>query len=336
MKKTYKEPKLIAAGGLLFALLLTGCQSAAGTTTGTTAGTTENPASAADAPVATAQESESAETEAWVPDFGNAENNPDATEVHIGLTPNVNGLAFIDENGVLTGSEVNILQAIDDYLPQYTFVFDQLDGTTLFAALEAGKVDLISGNWRRSEAREAKYIHTYIGHSWTPYYIMTLGERAELQTLEDFDGLKIGVQDGSLMLDILEQYKKDTGANIELVYVNITDSISEMVAGRVDAAAVPAAAVNSFKSAYPELGIRALDDPLVGSDDVMSDSNAYFYLAPGSEQLRNEVSEAVFALREDGTISRITTYWRGTDDPWVTNIDVDAEAKQIEALGINR
>lgn len=272
-----------------------------------------------------------ADVDKYSSSLGQAENNDDARTIKVGTMSTIKGSSYIDDEGNLVGYEIDTLKAVDDLLPQYKFEFVQLDSTAIFSSLDANKIDLATGNYRRSAAREENHIHTYRSHFYTPYYIVTLADRDDLNSLDDFDGKSIGVSDGSLMADILEEYVQQ-GLNINEVYV--TDAVSEMQAGRIDGTIWPLVAVDALKANYPDISFKVLPEPFNGTDECMSDANAYFYFRPEDEQLRNDVSEAVYQLRKTGKASEICKLYYGTDDPFITDIDTDAEKKEIQEYGI--
>jgi len=254
----------------------------------------------------------------------------DVKTLKVGIIPSIPGNSYIDDDGNLVGMDIDILNSIDELLPEYTIEFVQLDGTALFSSLDANKVDFVCGNFRRSDAREAKYIHAYRSYFYTPYQLVSLKENGELNTLADYEGKSIGTGDGSLMADIIEQYIEENNANIEIVYV--TDSVGELIAGRVDGIAGPRVATDRYLSSYPDVDFYVGNEFLNGSDECMGDANAYYYFRQGDEELRNTLSEAVYALRQSGKLLEYSEKWYGKD--YVSDIDVEAELQLIEDYGI--
>lgn len=253
-----------------------------------------------------------------------------AKTIKVGIIPSIPGNSYIDDDGNLVGMDIDIINAIDEKLPQYNIEFVQLDGTALFSSLDAGKIDFACGNFRRSDAREASYIHTYRSYFYTPYQLVTLEENGKYDSLADYEGKAIGTGDGSLMADIVEQYIEENNADITLTYV--TDYVGELSAGRVDGIAVPRVATDRYIESYPDLKFYVSSEFLNGSDECMGDANAYYFLRQGDEKLRNELSEAIYELRQEGKLLEYSEKWYGKD--YVSDIDVDAELQLIEDYGI--
>lgn len=258
------------------------------------------------------------------------ESDSGETVLKVGIIPSIPGNSYIDDDGNLVGMDIDILNAIDEKLPEYKIEFVQLDGTALFSSLDVNKVDFVCGNFRRSDAREAKYIHTYRSYFYTPYQLVTLQENGQYNTLADYEGKAIGTGDGSLMADIIEQYIEENNADITITYV--TDYVGELAAGRVDGIAVPRVATDRYVESYPDLDFYVSTEFLNGSDECMGDANAYYYLRQGDEELRNKLSEAIYELRQEGKLLEFSEKWYGKD--YVSDIDVDAELQLIEDYGI--
>ena len=51
----------------------------------------------------------------------------------------------------------------------------------------------------------------------------------------------------------------------------------------------------------------------INEDSYFSESQAYFMLAQGEEQLRDDMDTALKSMKEDGTLSKITTEYLGVD-----------------------
>jgi ABC-type amino acid transport substrate-binding protein len=259
-----------------------------------------------------------------------SDSSDEVQTIKVGIISTIPKSSFIDDDGNLAGYEVSVIQAIDELLPQYEIEFVQLEGTAMFASLDAGKVDFVSGNYRRSDAREENHIHTYRSYFYTPYTLMNLAENGEFNTLADYEGKTIGTGDGSLMADIIEQYIAENNANINLVYV--TDYAGELSAGRVDGIAVPRVSILNYQEAYPDMNFHVADTWMNGTDECMKDANAYYFMRPEDTELRDALSEAIYQLREDGTLKELCEQWYGED--YVSDIDVDCEKELIDAYGI--
>ncbi len=63
-------------------------------------------------------------------------------KVVIGSGVNYNPYCYLDENGKAVGYEYDVLNAIDELLPEYEFEYQSMAFDQLVLSLEAGKIDL--------------------------------------------------------------------------------------------------------------------------------------------------------------------------------------------------
>ena len=115
------------------------------------------------------------------------------TTINVGVITAGDKTSFVDDKGKLTGYEIELMRKIDEELPQYKFNFVQLEGPTLFSSLDAKKVDFISGNFRRSDAREEGILETLIGLVKKDLLTVTQAAEEAHMTVPEFEektGLK--------------------------------------------------------------------------------------------------------------------------------------------------
>lgn len=269
---------------------------------------------------ATAESTSSGETEA---------NDGEVKKITVGISTTPSPNYFLDENGEEQGYELEMLGLIDDLLPQYEIEIAPMESKSLFVALNAGQVDAVVGNLRRSNAREADYIHTYRSYMYTPYRIVVEDTNTDINSIEDLNGKKLGIGQGSLQADIFNEYIEKTGADIELVYTK--DYANDLISGRVDAFIAPQFTLDSYNANFEDVQFKMVGDVIASQEGNTSDSNAYIYLAKGSEDLRDDLSEAIYTLRENGKLSEINLKYYEEDN--TKNIEVEHEEEQIAELG---
>jgi L-cystine transport system substrate-binding protein len=259
------------------------------------------------------------------------ETPADVRTLLVGINPGSPPLQYYDDDDNLTGYEVELLRAIDEQLPQYTIEFVVTEYKSMFAALQAGKVDIVTANLRRNAERE-NYLHTYRGINYWANKIVVLDDDTTINGLEDLEGKRVGTSQGTLSATFMENYIKETGKNIELVYP--ADTITELLAGRIDCFIVADYLVDAvYNRQYEDEGIKlkVVGEPIDTGEGVEKDRNVYFFLSNGNEDARNAISDAVYALREDGTIAKLMLEYIGGDRTGL--IDVAEEEVQIQALG---
>ena len=132
---------------LTFSLAGTGCGSK---------GTTAEPATSAEAEATEA--ATEAVTEGKATEGEATEAAGDVTTVKVAWQTNAFPLAYEDENGNLTGYEIEVMKLVDEALPEYEFEFE-LAGTqdAEYAGLSAGKYDVVLSNAFYTKDRDEAY-----------------------------------------------------------------------------------------------------------------------------------------------------------------------------------
>lgn len=73
-----------------------------------------------------------------------ANSSTKVTKIIVGTGTAFPKVCFIDENGKLTGFDVELLKEIDKQLPEYEFEFQTMDFSNLLLSLETKKIDLVA------------------------------------------------------------------------------------------------------------------------------------------------------------------------------------------------
>lgn len=87
----------------------------------------------------------------------------DVRKVYVAVGASFEPYCYIDENNKPAGYDVAVLQEIDERLPQYEFVIENMELANISVALDAKKVSIGSQQFERNPEREKKYLFTEEG-----------------------------------------------------------------------------------------------------------------------------------------------------------------------------
>lgn len=239
-------------------------------------------------------------------------NDNSATTVRVGTGNAYEPYCYLDENGELAGYEYEVLKAVDDLLPQYQFEYQTSDFTNVLISLDAGKIDLAAHQYEWNEERDEKYL--FGKESYTTYitYIAVSGDRKDISSLDDLQGLTVKSSTGSNATYILENYNKDHADKpIKIEYLdNSTDeeTVTGLVNGVWDATILTKRDVEKLNNGYGD-GEEVLK--VVG--EPVQTSSTYFIFARDNAELQQAVDGAIKTLKEDGKLARISTDVIGGD-----------------------
>lgn len=202
----------------------------------------------------------------------------------------------IGEDGTptLAGFDMAIARYIADYMGLELEVVP-MDFDGVLSELATGNVDLglagLSPDPARADAMDFSDIYYTGGQS-----LVTVADKAD--SIKSFDDvnkpeMSVGAQIGSIQMDLANA----NTPNADIVALpKVTDLISELIGGKMDAAFIETAVAESHKTNYPELTL-VLDVPY----DVAGSAVG---IKKGNEALKNAVNEAIAAAIKDGSMDK--------------------------------
>ena len=299
MKKKFLAITLSA----LMAASLAACGGGAEETTAaqTTAAAAETEAAAEDAEAeeteAAAEDTEAADAEAAE---GAAAEVETVTEgkLTVATSPDFAPYEFyaIGEDGspTLAGFDMALAQYIADYMGlELEVVTVDFDG--VLSELQTKSVDLgmagLSPDPKRENIMNFSDIYYTGGQS-----LVTV--KANAETYNSFEAINnpdvtVGAQTGSIQLDLANANTPD--ADI-ISLPKVTDIISELLAGKLDAAYIETVVAQSYQKNYPDLEI-VMDVPY-------DQQGSSIGVSKGNEALLAAVNEAIAAALEDGSMDQ--------------------------------
>lgn len=275
--------------GLLLTLVIAGC------------GTNNNANSSQGSNTAEAAAKTSTEAPA-------ATDAAQVTKIVVGTGTGFPQVCFIDENGKLTGFDVELLKDIDSRLPQYEFELQTMDFSNLLLSLDTKKIDLVAHVMEKNPERAQKYLFNTEPYAHWRNRIVVAKDNNSIKTLDDLKGKKALVGATSAQAQILENYNKEHDNAIKIVYQNgaANDTVSQISSGRVDATL---AADFVLPVIDPQAKLKATGPELSSADIlyVLRKDDA------DSKTLADAIDGAIKELKADGTLAKLSTEWLGAD-----------------------
>ncbi|MCD7766138.1 MAG: transporter substrate-binding domain-containing protein [Lachnospiraceae bacterium] len=224
----------------------------------------------------------------------------------------------IDENNEVQGSDIDIIRAVFDRLPQYELEIIVADDP--LTGLTSGLYDIAVNNYGWREERGETYYYSYPYKVGYDVYIQRIDDEplTGLQDLAD-RGYKIEVGAGSLKASALEAWNEENPDHqINIVYSegDFQTKFQNIIDGKTDVAIDDGPILDTLITQF------GMENDIVGNpidedtQSFISPYNGSYFLFAKDENgaaLREEVNEVLKELKEDGTLAEITTEYFGQD-----------------------
>lgn len=221
--------------------------------------------------------------------------------LQVGLEGTYPPFSFQDENGKLTGFEVEFAQALAQHLGvKASLKPTKWDG--MLASLDSKRIDVAINQVTLSPEREKKYDFS------TPYTIsgiqaLTKKENAAgITKPADLSGKKVGVGLGSNYEQWLRENVKDVDIR---TYDDDPTKYQDLRVGRIDAILVDRLAALDL--------VKKTSNTLAVAGPAFSRLEAGVAMRKGNTQLQQAINKAIAEMQQDGTMAKISNKWFGTD-----------------------
>lgn len=239
---------------------------------------------------------------------GDSKAGAEVKKIIVGTGTEFPQICFIDENGKLTGFDVELVREIDKRLADYEFEFQSMEFSNLLLSLETKKIDFVAHEMEKNPEREQKYLFNKVPYAHWRNRIIVAKDNDTIKTLDDLAGKKAITSPTSAGNQILENYNKDHDKKIEIVYEGsaANDSINQIASGRVDATI---GADFALALEDPQKKLKTVGEPLSEADILF----IFRKDEPDSQKLSDAIDGALTEIKSDGTLGKLSEEWLGSD-----------------------
>lgn len=225
-----------------------------------------------------------------------------ADVLNVGSYPNNPPFEYKDADGTFKGFEVDIVNEAAKRIGMTTNVADY-GFQALFAATSSGRIDVAISSITITKERLKSQSFTQ------PYYDSDMGIATKadspLKSLEDLKGKTIGVLSGSTGEKWTKDNKDKYGFADIKGYNSQQECMLDLNAGRVDAAI----------SDVPGMQYLFLKMTGLAVKDHIKTGEQYGLMMTKDHKLLQKLSDAIGAMKKDGTMAKIHKTWFGDDAP---------------------
>ena len=223
-------------------------------------------------------------------------------------------LSWVDEKGEKHGYEYDVLLEINKKLKNYQLDIQAVPPETQDVMMESGDAKVATGGYYKNAKREQNFIlpSNPIGASNLVVYV-TKGNETKYKNLEDVvkANLKIvPLTPNGGAFRIVTDWNKKHGNLLKEIPVqagrSVADGVNSLKEGQYDAFIIP-----------DNLGVLDLAEKqgvqLVALQEPVKVNGTYVLVNKKEEKLAGEINDALKALRDDGTLSKLNVKWFKAD-----------------------
>lgn len=225
----------------------------------------------------------------------------EAGEITIAMEGTWAPWTYHDDSGELVGFDTEVGQAIADKLGvKANFVEGGWDG--LLAGLESGRYDIMVNGVNVDEDRQKTYDFTD-PYAYDRMAVIVRADDDRIQAMEDLNGMETA----NTITSIYAKKAQEYGANVTGVD-DLAQTFQLLLTGRIDATLNSQLTFLDYMDANPDANLKvallAADADLIAIPMQKGEDTA---------TLRAAINTAIAELAEDGTLSRLSEKYFGTD-----------------------
>jgi putative amino-acid transport system substrate-binding protein len=198
----------------------------------------------------------------------------------------------------LEGYDIAVAEAVAKHLGYTKVNWTTADMAGMFGMLDAGKIDTIANQVEANEKRKEKYIFTQT-YIYSGAQLIVRADDDSIQSLADLKGKKIGVDVGTSK----EAYLRANDPNNELNITTYEDPsviLNDVALKRLDAYIMDRAGAQLLID-NSGLALKKAGDPVYTYEEAFPFPNT-----EDGKKLRDSFNEALQALAEDGTLTKLS------------------------------
>ena len=222
-------------------------------------------------------------------------------------------------DGELTGFDVDIAEAVFADQLGYDYEFIQTSFDTIIPSLNNGNFRVIMSAMTINDERAEQV--DFSDPYFTAYQTIVVREDSDISSTEDMRGIRVGVQKGTTGAAAAQTLKEDLDGELQInEYDQIPDAFSALLNNQVAAVINDNTVSAEFVDGEGEGQVRFVEGEGAAAQEgenappylTLTVENYGIAFRQDDDEFREEVNEALTAIREDGTYDEIySEYFAG-------------------------
>ena len=212
-----------------------------------------------------------------------------------------------EENGELTGYEIEVVRAIFKDSDKYDVKFEKTEWSGVFAGLDADRYQMAVNNISYTKERAEKYLYA-APTAKNPNVLVVKKDDNSIKSLDDIGGKSTEVVQGTTTAKQLEDYNKQHADNptvLNYTKADFQQIMSRLSDGQFDYKIFDKIGVETVIKNQGLDNLKVIELP--------SDQQPYVYplLAKGQDELKTFVDKRIQELYKDGTLEKLSKQFFG-------------------------
>ena len=212
-----------------------------------------------------------------------------------------------EENGELTGYEIEVVRAIFKDSDKYDVKFEKTEWSGVFAGLDADRYTMAVNNISYTKERAEKYLYA-APTAKNPNVLVVKKDDSSIKSLDDIGGKSTEVVQGTTSAKQLEDYNKQHADNptvLNYTKADFQQIMSRLSDGQFDYKIFDKIGVETVIKNQGLDNLKVIELP--------SDQQPYVYplLAKGQDELKSFVDKRIQELYKDGTLEKLSKQFFG-------------------------
>lgn len=215
-------------------------------------------------------------------------------------------MEFRDDENNLVGFDIDLIEALGEKLGVETDI-QTVAWDGIFTGLEANQYDVIISSTSITPERQQSYSQSdpYISNGIVIVSNANTDEKAD--TFEELDGKTVGVQIETSADIAAQKLLEETGADVTIKqYDGMLDAFAALEGQQIDYVITDVGVAEYYANQSPEVFTITTDEPFTNEPIGVTATKE-------NVELIEKINEALKELHEDGTLTKISEKWFGTD-----------------------
>ncbi|MBQ9110313.1 MAG: amino acid ABC transporter substrate-binding protein [Oscillospiraceae bacterium] len=229
-------------------------------------------------------------------------NVQDAGKLVLGLDATFKPMGFTDENDQIVGFDIDVAEEVCSRMGIELELYS-VNWDTKEQDLNAGTIDCIWNGLSVSEERKQMMLMSepYMNNEM----VFVVNGKSDITTLSDLSDAKIGVQNGSTALEILNASEVVANGAVPVELATNVEALQQLELDMVDAVFLDSVVAN-YEIVSTGKDYKVLEEGLSSEEYAIG-----FRL--GDQALCDEVTKTLKEMVADGKLAEISTEWFGSD-----------------------